>query len=231
MNELVRFVLQSGFVAKTVLMILFVLSVISWGIILEKIRLFSKVHKENDKFARLFTMRVKWNDRFTYSREFKTSPMAKIFRKNFNDIKVWIESTFEDNGLSPIGQNSLGINKQRIPIRSLFEVGIAEEIAVLEKRMVILGTTVSVSPFLGLLGTVWGIMTSFLSMGVTGSAEIAAVGPGIADALITTIAGLAVAIPALVANNYFISQLDQISKDTENFFANLMINIERERPL
>ena len=231
MNELVRFVLQSGFVAKTVLLILFVLSVISWGIIIEKVRLFSRVDKENDKFARLFALRVKWNDRFTYSREFKTSPIAKIFRKNFNDIKVWLESTFEDNGLSPIGQNSLGINKQRIPIRSLFEVGIAEEIAVLEKRMVILGTTVSVSPFLGLLGTVWGIMTSFLSMGVTGSAEIAAVGPGIAEALITTIAGLAVAIPALVANNYFINRLDQVSRDTENFFTNLMINIERERPL
>lgn len=231
MNELVRFVLQSGFVAKTVLVILFVLSVISWGIIIEKIRLFSKVYKENDKFSRLFTMRVKWNDRFTYSREFKTSPMAKIFRKNFNDIKVWIESAFEDNGLSPIGQNSLGINKQRIPIRSLFEVSIAEEVALLEKRLVFLGTTVSVSPFLGLLGTVWGIMTSFLSMGSTGSAEIAAVGPGIAEALITTIAGLAVAIPALVANNYFISKLDQVSRDTENFFTNLMINIERERPL
>jgi len=231
MNELVRFVLQSGFVAKTVLVILLVLSVISWGIIIEKVRLFWKVFKENDKFVRLFTLRVKWSDRFTYSREFKSSPMAKIFRKNFNDIKAWIESTFEDNGLSPIGQNPLGINKQRIPIRSLFEVGIAEEIAILERRIVFLGTTVSVSPFLGLLGTVWGIMTSFLSMGVKGSAEIAAVGPGIAEALITTIAGLAVAIPALVAHNYFVNKLRQVEKDMENFFANLIISVERERPL
>jgi biopolymer transport protein TolQ len=212
-------------------LILFVLSVLSWGIVIEKTRLFWKVFKENDKFIRLFTLRVKWNDRFTYSREFKSSPMAKIFRKNFNNIKVWIESSFEDNGLSPLGQNPLRINKQRIPIRSLFEVGIAEEIALLEKRIVFLGTTVSVSPFLGLLGTVWGIMTSFLSMGVQGSAEIAAVGPGIAEALITTIAGLAVAIPALVAHNYFVNKLRQVEKDMENFFANLIITVERERPL
>lgn len=231
MNELVRFVLQSGLVAKIVLLTLFVLSVISWGIIIEKARLFWKVFKENDKFVRLFSLRVKWNDRFTYSREFKSSPMARIFRKNFNDLKVWIESAVEDNGLSSIGQNPLGINKQRIPIRSMFEVGMAEEIAVLEKRLVFLGTTVSVSPFLGLLGTVWGIMTSFLSMGVQGSAEIAAVGPGIAEALITTIAGLAVAIPALVAHNYFVNKLGQVEKDVENFFANLIITVERERPL
>jgi biopolymer transport protein TolQ len=231
MNELVRFVLQSGLVAKIVLLILFVLSVISWGIVIEKAKLFWKVFKENDKFVRLFTLRVKWSDRFTYSREFKSSPMAKIFRKNFNDIKVWIENSFEDNGLSPIGQNPLGINKQRIQIHSLFDVGIAEEIAILEKRIVFLGTTVSVSPFLGLLGTVWGIMTSFLSMGVKGSAEIAAVGPGIAEALITTLAGLAVAIPALVAHNYFVNKLRQVEKDMENFFANLIITVERERPL
>lgn len=231
MDELVRFVLQSGLVAKIVLLILFVLSIISWGIIIEKARLFWKVFKENDKFVRLLTLRVKWSDRFTYSREFKSSPMAKIFRKNFNDIKVWIENAFEDNGLSPIGQNPLGVNKQRIPIRSVFEVGIAEEIALLEKRIVFLGTTVSVSPFLGLLGTVWGIMTSFLSMGVKGSAEIAAVGPGIAEALITTIAGLAVAIPALVAHNYFVNKLRQVEKDMENFFTNLIISVERERPL
>ncbi|MCU0643308.1 MAG: MotA/TolQ/ExbB proton channel family protein [bacterium] len=228
MNEIMRFVLQSGFVAKVILLILFILSIISWGIIIEKTRLFRKVFHENDKFSRLFTTRSKWNDRVTYSREFKASPMAKIFRKNFTDLKAWIEISLENNGLSSTQSR---VNKQQVPLRSIFEVAISEEMTLLEKGLVFLGTTVSVSPFLGLLGTVWGIMTSFMSMGVQGSAAIATVGPGIADALITTVAGLAVAIPALVANNYFINRLDQISKDTENFFATLMINIERERPL
>lgn len=228
MNEIMRFVLQSGFVAKTILLILLILSIISWGIIIEKIRLFRKVLAENDKFSRLFAARGKWNDRLTYSREFKLSPMAKIFRKNFTDIKAWIELSLEDQDMP---SNPARVNKQQVPLRAIFDVAISEETALLEKRMVFLGTTVSVSPFLGLLGTVWGIMTSFLSMGVQGSAAIAAVGPGIAEALITTIAGLAVAIPALVANNYFINQVNQISQDTENFFANVMINIERERPL
>lgn len=228
MNELMQFVLQSGLVAKIVLLILFALSIISWGIIIEKTRLFWKVLNENDKFSRLFTLRTKWNDRFGFSREFRFSPMAKIFRKNYGDVKAWIENYFDDNGLS---SNSVRANKQQIPLRSLFEVAIAEEIAELEKRIVFLGTTVSVSPFLGLLGTVWGIMTAFLNMGVQGSADIAAVGPGIAEALITTIAGLAVAIPALVAHNYFVSKLRKIEKDIENFFTNLMITIEKEKPL
>lgn len=231
MNELVRFVLQSGLVAKIVLLILFVLSIISWAIIIEKSRLFWRVFRENNKFSRLFAMRVKWLDRFTYSKEYKASPIARIFKKNSSDIKVWIESSLEENGMNPHDSNSLSINKQQIPIRALFDVGIAEEIALLERHVVFLGTTVSVSPFLGLLGTVWGIMTSFLSMGLKGSAEIAAVGPGIAEALITTIAGLGVAIPALVAHNYFVNKLRQVENEAENFFTNLIIIVERERPL
>ncbi len=231
MSELVRFVLQSGLVAKTVLLILFVLSVISWGIIIDKARLFSKVIKENEKFSRLFQVRIKWNDRFAYSKEFKYSLIAKIFRKNAADLKVWLEQYANGNWNSTINPTTMGVNKGQIPLRSLYEVGIADEIAHLEKRIVFLGTTVSVSPFLGLLGTVWGIMTSFLSMGVKGAADISAVGPGIAEALITTIAGLAVAIPALVAHNYFVNKLRQVEKEVESFFANLMISLERERQL
>ncbi len=231
MNELMRFVFQSSLVAKTVLLILFVLSVISWGIIIEKARLFYKIARENEKFSRLFKMRLKWNDRFTYSREFKYSPIARVFRNNATDLKVWLEQSLEKNDSGTVFSGRTEINRQQIPLRSIFEVSIADEMEMLERRMVFLGTTVSVSPFLGLLGTVWGIMTSFLSMGVRGSADISAVGPGIAEALITTVAGLAVAIPALVAHNYFANRLRQIANETESFFLNLMISIERERPL
>lgn len=231
MNELMRFVFQSSLVAKTVLLILFVLSVISWGIIIEKARLFYKIARENEKFSRLFKMRVKWNDRFTYSREFQFSPIARVFRKNATDLKVWLEQYFEANSPANISPNQIGANKHLIPLRNIFDVSIADEMEALERRMVFLGTTVSVSPFLGLFGTVWGIMTSFLSMGMRGSADISAVGPGIAEALITTVAGLAVAIPALVAHNYFVNRLRQIANETESFFDNLMISMDRERPL
>lgn len=231
MNELTRFVFQSSLVAKTVLLILFVLSVISWGIIIEKARLFYKIAKENEKFSRLFKLRVKWNDRFTYSREFQYSPIARVFRKNATDLKVWLEQSLEPNGPVNLSTDRTVSNRQSIPLRHIFDVSIADEMELLERRLVFLGTTVSVSPFLGLFGTVWGIMTSFLSMGMRGSADISAVGPGIAEALITTVAGLAVAIPALVAHNYFANRLRQIANETESFFSNLMISIERERPL
>ncbi len=231
MNEVMRFVFQSSLVAKTVLLILFVLSVLCWGIIIDKARLFRNIARENDKFTRMFKMRLKWSDRFNYSREFKYSPIARVFRKNATDIKVWLEQYFDENGPANLISDRTAMNKQQIPLRTIFEVSIADEMEALEGRMVFLGTTVSVSPFLGLFGTVWGIMTSFLSMGMRGSADISAVGPGIAEALITTVAGLAVAIPALVAHNYFVNKLRQIANETESFFANLMISIERERPL
>jgi len=229
MNDAIQLILNSSLTAKLILLILFILSVISWGIIIEKIFVFRKVHRENVKFTKLFAMRIKWNDRFNYSREFKASPMAKLFRKNYRDIQLLLGSPSQADELRSIDQQPHEIKVPSIPLRSLFEVGISEEVALLERHLVVLATTVSVSPFLGLLGTVWGIMTSFLSMGTHFSAEIRAVGPGIAEALITTIAGLAVAIPALVGHNYLASKLNLISNDLENFFNNLGIIIEKER--
>ncbi|MBN1154907.1 MotA/TolQ/ExbB proton channel family protein [candidate division KSB1 bacterium] len=231
MNDLIPLVLNSSLVAKIILAILFLLSVISWGIIIEKFFMFRRVIKENKKFSHLFTMRIKWSDRMVYSREFKSSPIAKIFRNNFNEIKLWLERSHKSDELQANIPPIQEPKKQRIPMKELFEVGIAEELSLLEKHLVFLGTTVSVSPFLGLLGTVWGIMTSFLSMGMRSSAEIAAVGPGIAEALITTIAGLAVAIPALVGHNYFVNKLRQILNEVDNFFISLMISVKKERSL
>lgn len=229
MSELIRFVLQSGMVAKLVLMILFIMSVTSWGIIIEKTRLFRKIKIESGKFQRLVNAGVQWDDCFNYSREFKHSPVARIFRKHYHDLKTLIDNSIQDKSFQQVNSNQQILPKQQVTLVSQFHVAIADEMAGLEKHIIFLATTVSVSPFLGLFGTVWGVMTAFMSMGVKGSADITAVGPGIAEALITTLAGLGVAIPALVGHNFFINKLRQIDKELDNFITNLIIMVERKK--
>ncbi|MDW7679654.1 MAG: MotA/TolQ/ExbB proton channel family protein [bacterium] len=164
------------------------------------------------------------------SRELRHSPIARIFRKYTHEIHANLENSV-DILAQPTNFEKNITHKNRVSLKPMFDLAIEEEITILERWLVFLATTVSVSPFLGLLGTVWGIMTAFMSMGIKGSAEIAAVGPGIAEALITTIAGLAVAIPALVAYNIFVNKLRSIEKEVTNFFTNLLLTIEKEKML
>jgi len=218
MNDVIQLILQTGLVAKVILVLLFLISVISWGIIIEKLLLFWKISKESDRFTRLFKIRVKWHDRYTYSQGLKHSPIARIFRSKYFNL-------FENQKFHQPGANGWEFPS------TIIESAITEEMSKLEKHLIFLGTSVSVSPFLGLLGTVWGIMSAFLNIGLKGSTNIATVGPGIAEALITTIAGLAVAIPAVVAYNYFVNKLQRIDKETNNFFIQLLTTpmIEREK--
>lgn len=227
MNELKQLVLDSGWVARIVLTILFIMSIISWGIIIDKLRLYRKAFKQNEAFLRLFKPNVNLNDLFAQSREFKSSPIARIFRKNANELKKWLDFQVADAGVNNFNHDAIKLSQQKAQVQSLFTINIAEELSSLERHMVFLGTTVSVSPFLGLFGTVWGIMTAFVGMGVKGSAELTAIGPGIAEALITTIAGLGVAIPALIGHNLLISKLRRIQTALENFSNQLIISIER----
>jgi len=224
MNNVIQFVMQTGLVAKAILVILFFISVISWGIIIEKLIMFWKIHKESDRFTRLFKIRVKWHDRYIYSQELKHSPIARIFRSKYIDF---IEGAISGNQAYQ-KLNQPGTNGSAVP-SAIIETAITEEMSKLERHLIFLATTVSVSPFLGLLGTVWGIMSAFLNMGLKGTANITAVGPGIAEALITTIAGLAVAIPAVVAYNYFVDKLQRLEKETDSFFVNLLTQTEREK--
>ena len=107
----------------------------------------------------------------------------------------------------------------------------AEEVNRLEKAIVFLATTGNISPFFGLLGTVWGIMNAFASIGVRGSATLAVVAPGIAEALIATIAGLAVAIPAVMAYNFFNNKLKVISTQVDNFALEFLSAVKKENIL
>jgi biopolymer transport protein TolQ len=215
MRELLQFVFSSGAVAQFILLILLIMSIISWTLVIEKARRFAKIKKESNIFLNAYRMRGSWSDLYRQSREFSNSPFARLFRHNYTAFQSYFAAKSKGALLNH-------------PVKMKLESTISEEIAAIEKRMIFLSTTVSVSPFLGLFGTVWGIMTAFMSIGIKGSANIVAVGPGIAEALITTVAGLAVAIPALVAYNYFVDKIRQLETELENFAIELVILVEQE---
>ena len=230
MPDVIRFVLNTGAVAKTVLLILAILSVLSWAIIFEKIRQLVKLRKESDRFMRLFNQRSGWNSLYNAVRSFAYSPYPQMFKKGYGELYAWKRKL---EGEENVSYNPARKANDTYPttLPQILESAATECMSRLDKHLIFLAITVSVSPFLGLFGTVWGVMSAFMSIGVTGSADISTVGPGIAEALITTVAGLAVAIPALVGYNLIVSRLHKLEDQIGVFSSELMRLFEREKLL
>ncbi len=217
----IELVLNAGVIAQVVLGILAFFSIISWGIILDKLRVFRRVRKESDKFLNAFQQKKGAREIMQASRLYPGNPFAAVYKEAF-----WLLNQSEGK---PAG-GSLGMMREPTPKQNhtsedllrLFDSVATREVLRLEKHLAFLATTGSVSPFFGLFGTVWGVMGAFLSIGLTGSADISVVAPGIAEALITTVAGLGAAIPAVMAYNFFVSKLKRISAELEIFYSNLI---------
>ncbi len=230
MSEILNFMVNVGIVAKIVIAVLFVLSIISWAVIIERGRYFRKIKKETRKFDQIYRMRPEWKELYSYSRGLEYSPFSKVVSSLYEALKNRKSSGAlreEPFSLSPAA-GTVSVAKKTRSMQTVVDIARTREISRMEKRMIVLSTTVSVSPFLGLLGTVWGIMSAFLSIGVTGSADLASVGPGIAEALITTAAGLAVAIPALIAYNFFVDNIRRMDEQLDIFSLELIGQMEGE---
>lgn len=194
-----QLILQAGYVVKVVLLILLFFSVVSWAIIFYKYRYISRANKETDAFLRSYRAGRDLKGLLTAARALNLSPLANIFKFTSSENIV---------------------DKAEIK-RSLRRFS-ALESAKLEKYLSFLATTGSTTPFIGLFGTVWGIMNSFRGIGAAGSASLAIVAPGIAEALIATAAGLAAAIPAVIAYNYYLSRARQMIIEMEDFSEELL---------
>lgn len=191
---------QTGFVAKAVLLILLFFSVFSWAIIFYKWKIFKGMRKQNQKFFEAFLNSNGAKELFSSAKRFELSPVASLYRGVFT--KVY--------GKNPSNLEAI--------IRKLS----SDEANRVESYLGFLATTGSTTPFIGLFGTVWGIMDAFRAIGVKGSASLATVAPGIAEALITTAAGLFAAIPAVIAYNYFTSQANKIMNEVTDFSETLI---------
>ena len=198
-HSAMQLILQAGYVVKVVLLILLFFSVVSWAIIFYKYRYLSRANKETDVFLRSYRAGRDLKGLLTAVRSINLSPLANIFKFTSSENIV---------------------DKAEIK-RSLRRFS-ALESAKLEKYLSFLATTGSTTPFIGLFGTVWGIMNSFRGIGAAGSASLAVVAPGIAEALIATAAGLATAIPAVIAYNYYLSRARQMIIEMEDFSEELL---------
>jgi len=230
----------SGLVGKVILLILLGFSVAVWAVIIDKVRAFSRIEKENKRFLHTFRQQSRLEEMRQLVTQFPEVQLSKILKAGLNEWQKLSthsphinpkakELMFSEVTQYPSNGTILSFPKELIPnILSAMERAIITEGEILEHRLGILATSASVCPFLGLFGTVWGVMDSFIEIHTFGSANINVVAPGIAAALITTVAGLAVAIPAVMAYNYFVRRLRRIISQMEIFASELAGEIRRE---
>jgi biopolymer transport protein TolQ len=231
-GTLFELVAQMGLFAKVVLIILLFLSVVSWAITFNKIGLFRKVNRETRRFLSVFRKRTDVAQVYLSCVSMRRTPLSKMLEAGYKELTEMSKGRGNPHsGAAPSlefdSKPATGGQKLDV-IRMALERTGAEEINRLEKAIVFLATTGNIAPFFGLLGTVWGIMDAFASIGVRGSATLAVVAPGIAEALIATIVGLAVAIPAVMAYNFFNNKLKIISTQVDNFALEFLSAVEKE---
>ncbi len=221
-----------GLFAKIILVILFFLSVVSWAITFNKISLFRKVNRETQRFLSVFRKRTDLAQVYLSCVSMRRTPLSKMLEAGYKELTDLSRGTGNPHsgaaGSLQFDAEPVAHREKLGVIRMTLERTGAEEINRLESALVFLATTGNISPFFGLLGTVWGIMDAFASIGVRGSATLAVVAPGIAEALIATIVGLAVAIPAVMAYNFFNNKLKIVSTQVDNFALEFLSAVEKE---
>jgi len=196
--------LQAGLVVKIVMIILLFFSVVSWAIIIYKYSYLRRAERENELFYHAFRRARDVEGIFSTSKKYLIGPTSNVFRQVFMDTDQ---------------RGSAEVNRTIKRYEAL-------ERAKLEKHLGFLATTGASTPFIGLFGTVWGIMSSFMNIGQAGAASLAVVAPGIAEALIATAMGLVAAIPSVIAYNYYLSrannliiQMEDFSEDIQDFLT------------
>lgn len=222
--SITNMILSAGPIGQFVMLTLLIFSLASWTIILGKVRLFRKVRIDSEDFLSHFWRSTNLNEVQRIAPEFEYSPHATIFTASFEELdKVNQVCAASGRAGSPQAKETTMDNLKRIIDKTA-----AQEAAHLAKNLPFLATTGAATPFIGLFGTVWGIMASFHDIGQRGSASLAVVAPGISEALVATAAGLAVAIPAVICYNFFASRIEAVDNEMEYFSADLLNLVERD---
>lgn len=215
-GEILDMLSSTGAVAKFVLLTLLVFSLISWAIILTKWSLIRRARLQSGRFLRAFRKAQRLQDLASVSDQFRPSPLVGVFEGGFQEYKRQMSSPAA----------SVRINA----VQRGMQIGASEEITRLERNVPWLAITAAVTPFIGLFGTVWGIIDAFHGLGTAGGATLRAVAPGISEALITTAAGLATAIPAVIAYNLIGSSIRNFAASGDDFGLEVLNAIESIQP-
>ncbi|MDY6844840.1 MAG: MotA/TolQ/ExbB proton channel family protein [Thermodesulfobacteriota bacterium] len=220
---MIELIVNAGSVAKGVLLVLLFFSIVCWGIIFIKIAAIRRINRQAQLFHDIFIRYKKPSAIFPEIKKMKHCPDAEIFMRGFfesnkilqekreNEESVEQENWFDQERLKRILKNSM-----------------EAEVRKFENYLIFLATTGNTAPFIGLFGTVWGIMDAFRGIGVRGTASLAVVAPGISEALVATAAGLAAAIPAVIAYNYFTNRAKILSQRLSGLSEQVYYMMERE---
>lgn len=215
----------AGPVVKSIMLVLLFFSITSWAIVFIKFRYIRKAFKDSADFTDIFWQCRNLSDAFSKAKALRSSPIARIFITAYTEMarsdskdkkKIQIKRT-QNSYLQIIGSIKRSLNRS-----------IGVEVRRMVQLVPFLATAGNTAPFIGLFGTVWGIMDTFQGIGLSGSASLAVVAPGISEALIATAAGLAVAIPAVIAYNYFTDRIRVMDSELQSFSSDLLNIMERD---
>lgn len=232
MNAL-TLIAQAGVVAKGVLAVLLLFSLVSWTIVFLKFRVLGRADRQDERFLRLFREGRQLSGMYEDSRRLQQSPLAALFREGYRELSAMLKGnpgTPAQSGADaapPSKPMELAPDDLLVRLSRTIRYASVREIAGLERSLIFLATTGNITPFIGLFGTVWGIMDAFHGIGTTGSANLGVVAPGIAEALITTAAGLAVAIPGVITYNYFLNRIKGAATRMDLFGLEFLGTAER----
>jgi biopolymer transport protein TolQ len=208
---------DADIVVQLILLLLVFFSVFSWAIIFFKFKTLKSATKQSDRFLEAFRRSKSLADVNEAAKKLRASPLAVIFLAGNKELAYQSKSTGEGGWT---GEKTESLHRALLKASN-------SEVARLEKMMFFLATTGSVSPFIGLFGTVWGIMISFFRIGAMRSASLQTVAPGISEALIATAVGLFAAVPAVIAYNYFLGRIKDVIADMEDFTLEFLSIAER----
>jgi biopolymer transport protein TolQ len=217
-GEVWQLLTNTGLVARIVLLILLAFSILSWAIIFQKYRAFRAARRESEEFLKVFRQSKKLSEIRAFCRNLKESPLPEVFQAGYREIE----------SQAVVAENP---GKPRIrsleAVRRALQIGASGEMSRMEQWVTWLATTGNVTPFVGLFGTVWGIIDAFHGMGTAGTASLRSVAPGISEALITTAAGLFAAIPAVIAYNIFLQRIREFGNQMDDFSLEFLNMTER----
>ena len=219
-------VIRSGPVARFVLIILLAFSVVSWGIILYKLWYLRRVRRQTGGFRDIFRRSSKFSEVQAVCRTFERSPLVGIFLAGYAELNSQLKQPAEDTG-SPASPSPRPTLKSLAAVDRALLRAAAVEVTKLERRLPLLATTASITPFIGLFGTVWGIMSSFQRIASVGSTSLGVVAPGIAESLVATAAGLFAAIPAVYFYNHFVAVVKDLTAAMDDFALEFLNIAER----
>ncbi len=216
-GEIVDLVLETGTVAKAVLLVLLIFSLLSWAVILAKWRRIRRARFRSGAFIRTFRKAARMQEIAAVADKFRPSPLVGVFEGALDELKRQMGMTGGIHNLTSI--------------QRAMQIASSEEVTRLERNVAWLAITGAVTPFIGLFGTVWGIIDAFHGLGTAGAATLRAVAPGISEALITTAAGLAAAIPAVIAYNLINSSIREFAARNDDFALEMLNLVERQQML